>query len=92
MDNKLSGQYKVTSELVVSKIKTIEFNKIGDRLTHCTITLENGFLVTGESSCVDPAEYCQETGERIAKDRAVDKIWMLEAYLLREAYHNAQDQ
>jgi len=92
MDNKLSGQYKVTPELVASKVKSIMFTKIGDRLTHCTVTLENGFLVTGESSCVDPAEYCQETGERIAKDRAMDKIWMLEAYLLREAFHNAETQ
>lgn len=60
----------------------VEFNVLGGKLTHCMITLPSGFIVTGESSCVDPAEYKKELGERYAKERAVQTLWMLEGYEL----------
>lgn len=51
-------------------------------LTHCIITLPHGFTVTGESACVDPSLYNKELGEKYALEKAVDKLWELEGYLL----------
>lgn len=60
----------------------VEFNVLGGKLTHCMITLPSGFIVTGESSCVDPAEYNKELGEKLAQANAVKTLWMLEGYEL----------
>lgn len=54
------------------------------RLTFCVLVLKNGFTVTGESACVSPENFNAEMGCKIARRKAVDKIWMLEGYLLTE--------
>lgn len=54
-------------------------------LTICVLELRNGFLVTGESACADPANYNREIGNQIAYKNAREKIWALEGYLLKEA-------
>lgn len=52
-------------------------------LTFCVLVLRNGFTVTGESACVSPENFDAEIGRKIARGKAVDKIWMLEGYALR---------
>ena len=56
-------------------------------LTFCVITLKNGFTVTGESACASPENFDEEIGQKIAYDNAVNKIWPLEGYLLKEQLH-----
>jgi hypothetical protein len=75
---------KVTQELIESKIANENYMKLSSKLTHCILTMENGFEITGESACVDPANYDPVLGQRIAYKNAFDKIWMLEGYLLQE--------
>ena len=53
-------------------------------LTFCVLTLENGFTVTGESACASPENFNAEIGRKIARENAVNKIWMLEGYLLKQ--------
>lgn len=53
-------------------------------LTFCVLVLRNGFTVTGESSCASPENFDPEIGRKIARQNAVNKIWMLEGYLLKE--------
>ena len=53
-------------------------------LTFCVLILKNGYTVTGESACVSPENFNAEVGRKIARGHAVDKIWMLEGYLLRD--------
>ena len=53
------------------------------RLTFCMLVLKNGFVVTGESSCVDIANFDRVKGEKCAKDKAVDKVWALMGYELK---------
>lgn len=53
-------------------------------LTFCVLVLKNGFTVTGESACVSPENFNAELGRKIARQHAVDKIWPLEGYLLRD--------
>ena len=52
-------------------------------LTICVLTLENGYLVTGESAAASRENFDAELGRRIARDNARNKIWALEGYLLR---------
>lgn len=58
-----------------------------DLLTFCVLTLQNGFTVTGESACASPENFDAEIGRKIARDNAVNKVWMLEGYLLKQRLH-----
>jgi len=53
-------------------------------LTFAVLVLRNGFTVTGESACASPENFDAEIGRKIARQNAVQKIWPLEGYLLRE--------
>ena len=78
----------VTLEQINSKIiKEQFFNLDGTTLTICLLTLQNGFVVTGESACASPEKFNKEIGDRIAKENAVHKIWALEGYLLKESLY-----
>ena len=57
-------------------------------LTFCVLTLENGFTVTGESACASPENFDPEIGRKIARENAVNKVWMLEGYLLKQKLHD----
>ena len=76
---------RVTVESINSKIKGITtYPLVGTTITIAVITMENGFTVTGESACADPANFDLEIGKENAVNNAYDKIWMLEGYLLKE--------
>ena len=61
-------------------------------LTFCVLVLRNGFTVTGESACASPENFNAETGRKIARENAVNKVWMLEGYLLKERLSNPAPQ
>ena len=54
-----------------------------DLLTFCVLVLRNGFTVTGESACASPENFNAELGRKIARQNAVQKIWPLMGYELR---------
>lgn len=58
-------------------------------LTFCVLVLRNGFTVTGESACASPENFDAEIGRKIARQNALQKVWPLEGYLLRERLHNS---
>lgn len=53
-------------------------------LTFCVIVLKNGFTVTGKSACVSPENFSIEKGQQIAHADAVDKIWELLGFALKD--------
>lgn len=55
-----------------------------DCLTICVLVLRNGFTVTGESACASPENFDPEIGRKFARENAINKIWMLEGYLLKQ--------
>lgn len=57
--------------------------------TICILKLANGFTTTGESAPVEPANYDAELGKKIARDRAVSKVWELEGYVLRNSLNKS---
>lgn len=59
-------------------------------LTFCVLVLRNGFTVTGESACASPENFDAEIGKKIARQNAVNKVWMLEGYLLRQRLCEAE--
>lgn len=76
---------RVTKEGMEKRIVDVSWTRIGETLTHATIKLDNGYLVTGESACVNPANYNKEIGEKIAYDNAFQKLWSLFGFLLAES-------
>jgi hypothetical protein len=55
-----------------------------DLLTFCVLVLRNGFTVTGESACASPENFDAEIGRKVARQNAVQKIWPLMGYQLRD--------
>lgn len=60
-------------------------------LTFCVLVLRNGFTVTGESACASPENFDAEIGRKIARANAVNKIWPLMGYQLKQQLHKAQE-
>lgn len=60
-------------------------------LTFCVLRLKNGFTVTGESACASPENFDAEIGRKIARQNAVNKIWPLEGYLLKNKIHKGEE-
>ena len=58
-------------------------------LTFCVLVLRNGFTVTGESACASPSNFDPEIGRKIARQNAVQKIWPLMGYALKQRLHDA---
>lgn len=58
-------------------------------LTLCVLVLRNGFTVTGESACASPENFDAEIGRRNARENAVQKIWPLMGYALKQQLHEA---
>ena len=56
----------------------------GSNTTVCLLTLKNGYTVTGESACVDPANFDEEIGREVAFKDARNKLWPLLGFALRE--------
>ena len=57
-------------------------------LTFCVLVLRNGFTVTGESACASPENFDAELGRMIARANAVNQIWPLMGYALKEKLHH----
>ena len=81
-------ELRVTSKRIDETIAGEEYYVFPSScLTVCCLTLRNGFTVTGESACASPGNFDLPLGRKIAKQKARDKIWMLEGYLLKEALY-----
>ena len=70
---------------------SVEYAVFGDKLTVAVITLPNNFKVTGEASCVDSNNFDKALGEKYALEKAVEKLWELEGYLLAWRLHSRNE-
>lgn len=79
---------RVTLDLIKSKVVAETYYRHpGSTLTICILTLQNGFVVTGESAAASPENFDETIGRKIAHGNALQKIWGLEGYLLCERLH-----
>lgn len=89
--SKLPGE-RVTDEYMRSRIVNVDYIRLGKygRLTHCTITLDNGWMTTGEDATIDPQNYDAEIGQKLAYDVAFRKLWEVFGFTRMEAlFHGA---
>ena len=81
---------KITQEHVEACIVETHYHRWpGTTLISCMLVLRNGFTVTGEAACASPENFDEEIGQTYALRAAQQKIWGLEAYLLREQLSQA---
>lgn len=59
-------------------------------LTFCVLVLRNGFTVTGESACASPENFDPAIGRMIARDNAIQKVWPLMGYELKERLYQEE--
>lgn len=78
---------KITPEFLQSEIMSVEYRRLTGTMTHCTITVPNGFTFTGESACADPDNYNQKLGEKFALEDAKRKMWVPYGFMLKEKLH-----
>ena len=76
---------KVTIEQVEAAIVRETYTLLPNgRTTVCQLTLidlgDSGFTVEGQSACVSRAAYNEELGNKYARERAVEKVWMVLGY------------
>lgn len=85
----LPGQApKVTPDEVASAIVREEYTVLPDgRTTVCTLWLDNGFTVRGESSCVCAENFDPEIGNGVARRNAESQVWLLLGFRLAEQLH-----
>lgn len=82
---------RITPEHLESVIVKEQYHVFeGTTFTACLLTLKNGYTVIGESACASPENFDAQIGRNIARGNAVNKIWALEGYLLRQQLHDGQ--
>lgn len=104
-NNVLSEHFFTAATAVYGSPNTVGFTRVDGKykpvfedqthqalslLTFCVIVLRNGFTVTGESACASPENFDAEIGRQIARTNAVNKIWPLMGYALKEQLSKAQ--
>jgi hypothetical protein len=79
---------RVTIDSMTARIADVTYTRLtGGTMTICQITIDNGFVVIGESACVNPENYNQVIGEKIAYNHAFNKLWPLFGFLLAETLY-----
>lgn len=83
---------RVTKEQIEARIDEVTTSKMpwSDTVTICEIKLDNGFSVRGESACVNPENYDEEIGNKIAYDNAFRQLWPFFGFMLAEDQHRAK--
>ena len=76
---------KVTEQDLDQAIKDAQYVVLPDgRTTICILTLDNGFTVRGESSCVSKENFDAEIGQKYAFADARRKVWPLLGFRLAD--------
>ena len=82
----IAGEYFFTADQATKDCPQLDPLRL---LTFCVLVLKNGFTVTGESACASPKNFDPEIGRRVARDNAVQKMWPLMGYALKQDLHRA---
>lgn len=59
-------------------------------LTFCVLVLKNGFTVVGKSAVASPENFKPEIGRQVARNNAVNEIWPVMGYELKERLYRKQ--
>ena len=78
------GAYKANGGVYVGTMPNALNARALPLLTFCVLVLRNGFTVTGESACASPENFDAEIGRKVARQNAVEKMWPLLGFRLRD--------
>ena len=67
-------------------VQTLE--DFGKKITHVSVRMKNGFVLTEDSICVDPANYDENIGKDVCLGRIENKVWFLLGYALQDKVAN----
>lgn len=62
----------------------VKIQTLFGKCTVVTVRLQNGFILTESSACVDPENYDEALGMKICLERIENKLWELEGYALQK--------
>jgi len=68
-----------------------QIETVYDKCTLMTVRLENGFVLTASSACVDPENYDERIGRESCERQIKNKLWELEGYRLQCELYNGQN-
>ena len=74
-------------EALLKKAK-VTVSTVEEKCTVVSVTLENGFVITESSACVDKENYNEAVGRDICIAKIRDKLWELEGYRLQESLYS----
>lgn len=80
----IAEEYYFSASDHISNRESVEYAPQLDLLTFCVLVLRNGFTVTGESACASPENFDAKLDRKIARQNAVNKVWPLIGYALKE--------
>ena len=84
---------RVTNEQIAKLMAGAEINveTVFGKCTTVAMKLENGFVLTESSACVDPANYDPELGKQLCLEHIESKLWELEGYALQKRVYENQN-
>jgi hypothetical protein len=79
---------RVKPEDITATIVGVDYHRFpGTTMIICAITLQNGFMVIGQSRPANDALFDEKTGRDLAYADAREKIWSYLGYALRDRLH-----
>jgi hypothetical protein len=79
-----AAKYSIDQVGQPSVVEVLDVPAPLELLTFCVLVLKNGFTVTGESACASPENFNADIGRRLAREKAVEKMWPLLGFRLRD--------
>ncbi len=79
-----NGAPRVTLESMEAKIESVDYQLHYGLLTIAVVRMKNGFMITGSSAPASPENFNAEYGQKLAYQKCISQLWLLEGYLLRE--------
>lgn len=81
-DGRGQSSDRVTHEEIDALMAGAEFStsKLHGNTTVVTAQFANGWTMTEQSACIDPANYDHELGTKLCKERIENELWKLEGY------------
>jgi hypothetical protein len=77
---------RLTGDMIEAVVVSEAYHHFaGTTVIVCCLTLRNGYSVTGDAACVIPSNFDITIGRHVARENALEKIWQLEGYLLKQA-------
>jgi hypothetical protein len=77
----------ITRERIEARIESVEYIVTTRTMALCFLTLDNGFVQSGESPSVDPAEFDRTRSMQLAYEDAFDKLWPYFGFMACEDRH-----